>query len=226
MNFLELAKMAARESGTVSGDLPVSVSGQTGRLDKIVRWTAEAWNRIQVHRTDWLWMRDDFEGVTANGIVAYTGASWNAPRLVKWHTGYDAISAYPAGHPNEEGFLIPVPWEYFRRQWGRAEPQFGRPREYSISPRNELCLGPVPDGEYVIRGEYQKGPQILAANTDVPELPLRFHSVIGWYALILLAEHDEAGLHIATAQRNFRELMGDLQRDQLPQLFIGARALA
>jgi hypothetical protein len=102
----------------------------------------------------------------------------------------------------------------------------GRPVHYSISKAGEFCLGPVPDDAYVVRGEYRKAPQILAANGDIPEMPARFHEVIAHYGLMLLAEHDEGNLHIAVAMRRYRELMDDLERDQLPTLEIGAGALA
>lgn len=225
--FLELAQMVARESGTVSGTLPSSVANQSGRLGKIVFWTAEAWRQIQNRRNAWLWMRGEFSGATTAGAARYTNASWNLTRWAKWITEPDTVTLYKQSEGvADETPLLFMPWQLYRRTYGRGAQEQNRPRHYAISPAGEFCLGPKPDDTYVVRGEYRKSPQELTANGDIPEMPARFHDVIAWYALLLLAEHDEAELHIAVAMRRFRELMSDLERDQLPEIRIGADALA
>lgn len=230
MNFLDLCRMVARESGTVSGALPSSVTGQTGRLAKIVAWTASAWTQIQNRRNAWLWMREEFGSpscVTTAGSARYTGASWGLTRLAEWIRDSRTLSAYPqsAGR-EEERYLLWMPWEVYRNTYDFGPEQQNRPLHFSISPAGELCFGPTPDDTYVIRGLYRKTPQVLAANDDVPEMPEHFHELIGWYALLLLAEHDEANLHIAVALRRYRDLMGELERDQLPRIHISAGGLA
>jgi hypothetical protein len=52
-------------------------------------------------------------------------------------------------------------------------------------------------------------------------MPVHFHDLIGWEALLLLQEHDEAQIPIAVAMRRRRELTSDLERDQLPPIEIG-----
>lgn len=227
MNFLELCQMVARESGTVSGNLPASVNNQTGRLGKIVHWTATAWLHIQNKRNAWLWMRDEFEGVTAPGTTRYTPAAMNIVRFGEWITEDDTVTVYKQseGKVGERPLLF-MPWQMYRRRFTRGVQQQDRPLYYTISPANEVCIGPEPDDLYVIRGEYRKGPQPLENNEDVPEMPARFHEAIAWYGLLLLAEHDEGQIHIAVAMRRYRDLMNDLERDQLPRMFIGADALA
>lgn len=182
--FLELAQAVARDSGTVSGNQPVSVTGQTGRLGKIVAYTRDAWVRIQTHRPDWPWLRAGFTGTTLAGEAAYTAASWNIADFASWVTEPGSLTAYaqPLG-PADEGPLVVVPWSVWRQRHGRGAPQAGRPAVAAVRPGDgALVLGPVPLGAYVIRGEIHRTPQILAADTDVPALPPRFHALIKWRA--------------------------------------------
>lgn len=230
MTYLELCQMIARESGTVSGTLPSSVVTQTGRLGKIVHWVDTAWRQIQNRRNAWLWMRGEFgspDAVTSAGTARYTAASWNLTRWAEWITTADTVTIYKQSEGvSDEVPMLFMPWALYRRTYDRGDQQQDRPVHYSVSPAGEFCLGPKPDDIYVVRGEYRKSPQTLSANGDIPELPVRFHEVIAWYAFLLLAEHDEGNLHIAVALRRYRELMGDLERDQLEAVHISAGALA
>ena len=56
MNFLALCQKVVRDSGTISGDRPVTVTNQTGRLGKIIHFVLEAWQEIQNDRPDCQWM--------------------------------------------------------------------------------------------------------------------------------------------------------------------------
>lgn len=227
MTFLELCQMVARESGTISGNLPASTLGQTGRLAKVVAWTAYAWTAIQNRRNSWRWMVRDFEKVTLPGAPEYTPAAWSLPRVAEWQTKPDVTTIYRQSMgPGDEGGLIFVPWDDFKRRYRRGIQQQGRPTHFSVSPTGSFCLGPTPDVACVVKGEYRATPQRLTDDGDVPEMPARFHEVIAWEGLLLLAEHDEAGLHIAVAQRRKREIQDELERDQLPMVVIGGEALA
>lgn len=226
--YLELAQEVARDSGTVSGNQPVSVAGQGGRLGKIVAYTRDAWARIQTHRSDWAWMRAEFTGITMAGESAYTAASWDIPDFGSWVMEPGGITAYAqALGPDDEGPLAPVPWSTWRQCHGRAAVRTGRPVVVAVRPGDgALVLGPVPDGAYVVRGEVRRSPQLLAANTDVPALPPRFHAIIKWRALMLLSEHDEAPFPVQMAAANYYALLGELERDQLPAPCLGGEALA
>lgn len=227
MTFLEICQMLARESGTIDGNLPLSVNNQTGRLLSVVRWTQEAWRQIQNRRNSWLWMRGEFEGVTAPGTKRYTPAAMNIERFASWRIDDDTMTVYRQddGRADERVMLF-LPWEDWKRRYDRGVQERNRPLHFTVSPAGELCIGPEPDGLYVVRGEYRKGLQPLVENDDRPEMPERFHDLIAWYGLLLLAEHDEAELHITIALRRFRDLLEDLERDQLPTAHLGGGPLA
>ena len=226
--FLELAQEVARDSGTVSGNQPVSVAGQGGRLGKIVAYTRDAWVRIQTHRPDWPWMRAEFFGTTLPGEAAYTAASWNVSYFGSWVMEPGGITAYAqALGPDDEGPLAVLPWSVWRQRYGCGPAAAGRPAVMAVRPGDgALVLGPVPDGAYAVRGEYRRSPQVLVTDGDVPALPIRYHALIKWRALMLLSEHDEAPFPVQTAAANYYALLGDLERDVLPAPGIGGGALA
>jgi hypothetical protein len=210
MNYLQLCQDTARESGTISGDTtPSTVTGQSGRLLKVVNWVSKAWTAVQNLHDDWLWMRAEFTGTIGMGSTRFTAASFNLARWSRWITDDCSMTLYKTSlGVVDEGVITFIAWQAWRTRYGRGLQVPNRPKEYSISPMGELCVGPVPDAPYTIRGEYQKSAQVLVANTDVPELPdTALHTVITWKALLLLAQFDEGQWPTGVAQVR---LMDDL----------------
>jgi hypothetical protein len=231
--YLELCQAVARESGTFSGTQPSSVANQTGRLAKVVSWTAEAWRQIQVLHDAWRWMRKDFTGsVTAGGTGRFTGASFSITDFAEWilerKDGEWNISLYlTASGVSDEGPLRVIDWPVWRRRYLIGTQVQDRPTEVAVSPSNELCFGNIADAAYTVRGEYRKTAQILAANADTPDCPARFHPIIVWKALKLLHEHDEAPvLNIISVNNRYLADLDALERDQLPPIRIGSKPLA
>lgn len=228
--FLELAQATARESGTLSGVQPSSVVGQTGRLLKVVSYTAEAWRLIQLMHASWRFMRKELPStcLTTAGTARYTAASWSITDLAAWITEEDTVSIYKQSTGvSDESHLRHIDWREWRRLYDFGAQSNDRPTRYAISPANEFCLGAAPDATYVVRGEYRRTPQILSANSDVPICPEQFHSIIVWRAVMLMDEHDEAPPQkIEYARQQYAALISAMERDQLPQITIGAAALA
>lgn len=231
--YLELCQMAARESGTVSGVQPSSTVNQTGRLAKICSWVNQAWNRIQMHREHWSWMRSEFTGETIAGVSAYTAAAWGLTNVARWmvdqdSSGYLPVTIYKtATGVSDEGEIRFIDYNTWRSRYGRGAQSNNRPIEYSISPANEFLLGPIPDDVYTVNGEFFRTSQQFSADADTPlGLPERFHDIIAWRAVLLLAEHDEGVTQIATAASNYKNLLDSLERDTLPKPGLGATALA
>lgn len=217
--FLELVQMTARESGTVPSNLPETVTGQIGRLGKVVHWVQTAWEEIQRSRAFWRWMHGEFTGETSPGLGSYANTQFGITRFARWINLPDVMSIYNKDLGNsDEQFIYPIEYWRYRRLYDIGPQEPARPSCFSISPSNTLCLGPIPDDEYVIRGEYYKSPQELVNNDDIPEVPQQHRPIIAWKALLLLSEYDEGGIAMNVALRRYREALGDLERDQLPQL--------
>lgn len=224
--YLQLCQKVARDSGTISGTSPATVSGQTGRLGLIVAQVAEAWVQIQNLHAHWRWMRGEFSGTTTSGAGQYTNNSWALTDWAEWvHDEYDhrPHSIYlTATGVSDERVLIEIPWRRWREQFDRGTQTNSYPAYYAISPANEFCLGPTPDATYTVKGEYRKTVETLSANADEPNCPARFHDIIAWRALMLLAQFDEASSdYFILARQNYLSYLDALRRDQLPATTTG-----
>ena len=223
--FLAISQKVTRESGTVAGVLPSAVTGQTGRLLKIVNWVIDAWNEIQNDESTWLWMRKEFSQETIADTFRYTPASWNLTDFSRWVIDPLSVSMYlKATGVSDEGEVNFLRWDEWRTKYGRGTQDANRPIEYTITPLNEFALGPKADKVYTVSGEYYAGNQTLAADGDVPNCPARFHDVIVWKALMKLAATDEGPEQLAHAESLYRPLRFALERDQLPRVTIASTA--
>lgn len=228
--YLQLAQGVARESGTAAGTI-ASVTGQTGRLLKIVNWTAQALERIENLETGWRWMRTAFPStcVTIAGTIRYTAAGWSITNLGEWLVEDRLVTIYNSSTGvSDEGEVPYLDWSEFDRQYLRGSQTNNRPGNWSISPQNEFCLGPPPDAVYRVNSWYRRTAEALTANDDVPDMPARFHDMIMWLGVIMLNEFDGgvSPLDLARAQMKYDEYLFALRRDQLPRVTIRAKPLA
>jgi hypothetical protein len=231
--YLQLVRDVCIESGTVpSSSLPATVIGVTGRIADMARWTQKAWVDIQNARNAWRWMRGEWQASTVAGQQRYTVSELGvAARFAEWLHENEAGEAYTTAYnasigPADEGRLIYMPFSLFYTARLRGTQTQDRPLFYSVDDQQRLALSPVPDAIYTMRGMYRKSPQVLSADSDIPEMPARFHDLIVWWALGLLAANDESMEQLPIWRQRVRELMSDLERDQLPQLSLTMQGLA
>lgn len=220
--FLELVQDTARQSGTLAGGVTLSsVSGVTGRADKLVYWVKRAWEDIQNQR-DWDFLKSSFEGSLSAGTECYTPVSFNLTRFKKWATDtafWQTTTIYdPAIGRTDENTLTFIPYDVWRAKYDRGTHDQSRPIEYTISPSREICFGPTPDKTYTVRGEYWKSPQVLTANGDTPESPEHLHQIIVHRAMVLMGAGDESPLTVTLAQNEYRRLFVTMCEECLPDL--------
>lgn len=223
MTYLELCQRAARESGTIPGDnTPSTVVGQSGRLRKLIDWVATAYTDIQTEFNDWRWMQGTYSGSVTQSNPTYTGASFGLSRFNRWIATPHQVTIYetPEGVADESELTF-RPWDDFRRLYDRGTQLENRPIEYTITPAGEIRLGPVPGASYTLRGPYQKSAQILAANSDTPEMPSDYHMMIVWDALLLLGGFDEGAFTMQEAQRRRQDIHRRLIISQRPSPMAG-----
>lgn len=227
MNFLDLCRDAARESGTLAGGgLAVfsTVASASGRAEKIVNWVRQAWISIQLEHNDWLFMRREFQAPLQVGKTRYTGAELGIDRLGVWlprdDEGYPFTLWDDAVGQQDEADLCPIPYGTWRARYDRGVHDATRPTEMSVSPLNALCVGAKPDKPYVLRGTYVVTPQILTANDDVPEMPAQYHRAIVWEAIKLMAIADEAPTALQTSVGEYARVRDAMSRDMRPRSMI------
>ncbi len=223
--FLELAQDVARQSGSFEPTQLASVVGQTGRAAKIVDLVQKAYRNLQNSRRDWGWLVTTFTQSLIPGNAVYTPASFGITRFSSWMTQLDwfqSVTLYdPALGVKDEGELRQISYELWKMRFDRGDQSNQqRPTEFAISPLNEMVFGPIPDKAYTVRGRYQKGPQTLAVNTDIPEMPVRFHDLIMWEATRLLQIHDGAFDETQYSSLETVGLRHQLEIDQLPEIAI------
>lgn len=221
MNFLEICKRVRQEAG-VSGSGPLTVVGQAGEMGRIVSWVNQAYEVTQLMRTNWNWMRAEFEFETTQGKFAYSPLEVGiTERFSQWDA--DTIKSYrtSVGISNEFelGELL---YRKYRSIYLTGPQPSGTPICFSLAPDQKLLIGPKPDSVFTVSGQYWKTPQRLLLDADVPEMPAQFHELIVWQALKDYGMFESAGEVIGRAQEKIRFYMGRLEFNQLPDVQIAA----
>lgn len=224
MNFLELCKAVARESGTIAG-LPsfTTLTDASGRLDKLVNWVRDAWVDIQTERNDWLFRIGTFEDALVVGEKEYTAADLGLTDVARWlpdtRERFNMTLYDPDIGQSDESYIPQKLWSIWRTTYDRGTHDNNRPIMWAASPDGNLCVGPAPDKAYVIRGEYRKTAQRLEVDADEPIIPEDYHMVIVAKALDLMAESDEAYEALVAKARRYDLLRSQLVRDQTPEVY-------
>lgn len=198
--FLQLVNKVEQDSGTVNTRSSATsdvAAAATLRQQKIVDWVKEAWNLIQTDRSDWRFMRAEFEHALVNGQARYTAAELGLTDLSRYvgplTDGSDPFTVHdPALGAADQRPIRYQRWDEWLASWGRGAPPSNRPMYWTVDLAGKLCIGPAPDRAWVLTGEYVREPQELTASADVPRIPGQFHDLIAYRALMLLADHDEA----------------------------------
>ena len=223
-SYLILCQETAAESGIVASGQPVSVTGQVGQLADIVRWVRDAYDMIQRSRADWTWMVTEFAGATIPGKSAHSAADLGiVDRFGSWVYSGQGQSGFTIQDGENEGELAFCHYEQFRAYvTGSRRTETGRPQLCTINNEGKLAVYPIPaiGSAYTIRGQYRKSPQVLAINTDIPDMPLEHHNAIRWQALILCGVWEEASNQIPGWQSFFQQHRAELMRDYTPRVTV------
>lgn len=178
-----------------AGSGPSAVAGQSGESLRSVNWVAQAYTELQERHQDWRWLRSTWTLNTVAGTdsYAYTSAtdsrlSATISRFSHWwpfdDNGHLNVKSYlSSGGVGTEGYLIYLPWSNFRSIYKIGTQNNSVPAHFTIDPQNKLVLGPKPNDVFVVSGEYQMSPQILADDGDTPEMPAQFHTLIVYDAM-------------------------------------------
>lgn len=230
-DFLTLCQDLHREVGG-AGSAPAAVTGQTGQSLRTVNWIKNAYTKIQNKHANWRWMRHEWSWVTTigdpyinydDGIVDGGSLSLTT-RFGRWILEVDGVSTtrvyLTSAGIGASTWMTPVSWDQYRASYllGYGSiPASGSPSVIAIDPQNRLRLAATPDASYTILGEHQRSAQVLAANTDEPEMPERFHELIVWEAMKRYARFVAAPEVYADAKIEAGQMMRDLEVDQLPE---------
>lgn len=213
MNFLEMAQRVRQECG-ISGDGPAAVLGQSGISAKLVAWVQAAYEEIQgAHPWRFNW------GLHSQGLTAGVGTY---DPVADWGLDFRELAHNPcyvyrtADGAVAKHWLCQVPWEQMREM---VQPGLqGVPLYCALRPDGLLQLHPEPQDGLTLVLEYAKNPALLEQNIDKPSLPERYHMAIVWRAVMFWCAHDENPALLASANSNYRLIMGRMYRSELPDL--------
>ena len=206
MNYLELCQAVVREGAITPGDgKPSTVKEQTGRMRLVADWVNRANKSIQSERNDFSFrVREvDFNVDPTDDYL----------RLIDTHSDIESINEMTASVRNEDGtrLIAPVPWRQFRYDRLYSLPKTeGLPTQYSYDTAGDIHLIPRPVNPCIFRCEVKLGPQIMTEDTDVPYIPVQYHDVIVYRALMYFYEYDESQIQLETATRHYGEWMDKL----------------
>ncbi|MCB1341381.1 MAG: hypothetical protein KDK24_10020 [Pseudooceanicola sp.] len=230
--FLHLCQKVAERSGTIPVlGQPEALTGQSGRLQRIINFVILAHDEVQRARSDWRWLITEFSSDVISGVQSYDAAALGiSSRFSRWihrgDDGRDTFSLYLAADGQAtEGYLRYIDWSDFRHNYmiGSAATETGKPTYISENDQRKLVLWPTPDAAYTLRGRYRKGA-VTWTSADAalsPEFPEDFHEIIVWRALMNLASFDEANEQFPMFADAHDRLKGQLVNDQTPRITRG-----
>jgi hypothetical protein len=184
-SYLELCQEFRSKAG-IAGTGPTTVLAQSGEYLRLVTWIKNAWIKIQNYPRDWKWMWREYSiaGLASTSDYVLTDVE-------KIHE--DTFSYYlTATGTSARQKLKYINWKRYTDSYSTVVASEASPALVTRKPNGNLKLWPTPDAAYTIDFEYQKTPQILAANADEPEMPAEYHEAILYLALVDHGGFEEA----------------------------------
>jgi len=220
MTFLELVR-AVRSRVGMQGSGPTGVTTATTAEMDLVNAVSDAWIDLQLFRNEeWRWMRNTTSFNMVAGTNTYTESTIFPvnSRLSYWRkdTCYAMVN----------GKKIPVyPIEYDTFIYRTNNDTSTRyPYIFTVRPWDNALLFNTPNDTYTIYIDYQKTPQQLVANGDIPELPTRFHLAIVYAAV----EKYDAIIGTTSYDQYAQQhaiILGQIMRNQLDKKTVITRGI-
>jgi hypothetical protein len=223
VNFLQLVTRTARECGiTVPPTTVVNPSG--AEATRLIGWVQDAWNDIQTAHQDWEWMRTTASFQTVDGQAIYTPLQCGIADGTFGMWLRDTFRCYTtAVGTNDEIEMAFTPYESWRTayQLGALRLTRTRPIEITITPQKSIGLGPYPNGDYTVTGDYYTAPVQLTADADIPACPVQYHMAIVWKACMSYGAFEAAPEVYQRGELEFGKLMRRMTNDRLPEVNFG-----
>lgn len=206
--YLELCQETRRVCG-ISGSGPASVTGQTGMLEKLVNWVADA--DVVIQRT---WINWDFLYVTSYSVATVQGsAEYQKPAtLGAWDK--DTLFLNRGLSTNQR--LFEIDYRQYFSTMANAPITNAKPGNFILPPSKNLTLYPTPDAVYTLTANYWRTPLRMTGNSDTSLIPEAYIRAIIARAKMFYAIDQEATDIYNEAFAEFTITMTQLQSDQLP----------
>ncbi len=233
--FLNLCKDLRRELD-IAGTGPTSVENQTGELLNLVEWIDQAWIDIQLRRNgNWRWMRRPYTINTVANDDEYAFGDFTdvltTTAIDRFHRWRLVDSEDPpkifltSAGVGTERWTIWTQWDWFKHLYRIGTQNAGAPVFISSDPQDNIVIGPKPNAIYTMTGDYWRSPQVLSTastpDTALPEMPVQFHKLIVWEAMLHYGYQQAAPEVLARAERMSRRMYRQLENNQFPKFKVG-----
>lgn len=203
MTFLELCQRLRQEVGA-AGTGPATVTGQNGESQRLVGWIQQAWRELQTERRGWRFAWAEGEVELSAGFRDYALPD----DFDRWIEDTLRIGDNP---------VRALDYADFRRLYRTpaSEQSVGAA---CITPDFKLRLSSLPTDGAVLDFEYYRTPQELTDNSDVPRMPVHFHLLIVYRAMIQYGLYENAPEVVQQGSSNATRMIDDLMLSELPPL--------
>lgn len=228
MNFLQMAQAVKRESGLGPAASIVAYSSATGDDLRMFDWVNWAARDITLSREDWRFRRGTAT-LASTTSIANTSTAFGLTDFASWkgeNRLYKPSTYRVTDGITQEKDLTWMDYDSFRKAFLTGYHTPGSVQYWSISPSEELLIGPTPDSAHFVRSDYIKDYTDMAADADTVLIPPRFHMLIVWRALMEYGGFDAAGEVYQRAERNYTLGWPQLVQSQMDTPTIAARSLA
>ena len=212
--YLQLCQKFRKQVG-ISGTGPAAVTGQSGMNEKITIWVADADEWIQRKWSDWKFLLEPQEIITATaGTRTFTLSTLGITDLAKWKRTSFVRSPGTANYQK-------LSWDMTFEEYLESEYYLGVEETGDIdrvvvrSSDNALIFIPTPTANTTVWGAYYKTPTRMSADTSETPIPERFREAILYRAKMFYAEHLEDITLYQSAEKDFKDILVQLEADQL-----------
>ena len=204
--YLELCQKVRQEVG-VTGTGPTAVTSQTGMLQKIVNWVADADVEIQSRWFDWRFLWKQFSDSTIVGTKDVSAPS----DLGTW----DEDSFYLDYTASTYRKMAVMDYRSWRDNYRNGTKTNAKPGWIIVRPDDAIILEPPPDAVYTLTADYWKAPTRMSANTSTTPIPTNYERIIVARAKIYYAEHENAPEVLIGATTEYNDLLDKMEAKYL-----------
>jgi hypothetical protein len=131
---------------------------------------------------------------TTAGQASYPLGDDLEPVFGKWDRGTFRVFPTSVGF-RAETYLTDIPFDSWRDSYmyGAMRMVQTRPVAIAVGPDNSLNLGPPPNDQYTVTGDYFVAPSQMVNDMDVPAgMPSRFHMLIVYRTMLKYGRYESA----------------------------------
>ena len=213
--YLELCQDMAREVG-IPGDGPSSVTSTSLSEEEnaVVRYIKTADQDIQSRWFDWDYLWSEATITASSGTSTLTSSNSGFPSsLGNWR-----LDSFVWNKSSDDYQILEyVPWNEYREDYKYGTIDSDIPEVFTVKPDNTIDLYPTPNASVAVSAEYWSTPTLLSSDSQVSEIPARFHRIIIARAKMFYAENEDAPEIMVSSLSEFEDQLDKLEADQLPR---------